>query len=183
VIKQADIQPGQSVLIYGASGSVGTFAVQLARHYGAEVTAVCSTGNLQMARSIGAEHVVDYTKEDFTQSGRRYDLILGISGYHPLSDYRRALSPQGIYVAVGGTSAQYFQALLLGPLLSMTGSKKLGSIGLAIPNQEDLAFLIELVEAGELLPVIDRCYPLSEVPEALRYFGQVHAQGKVVITI
>jgi NADPH:quinone reductase-like Zn-dependent oxidoreductase len=173
----------KKVLINGASGGVGTFAVQLARYYGAEVTAVCSTRNLQMVRSIGADHVVDYTKEDFTQSGRHYDLILGISGYHPLADYRRALSPQGIYISVGGTSAQYFQALLLGPLLSMTGSKKLGSIGLALPNQEDLAFLVELVETGEIVPVIDRCYPLNEVPEALRYFGEVHAQGKVVISV
>jgi len=180
---KGQIQSGQKVLINGASGGVGTFAVQIAKSFGAEVTGVCSTSKLDMVRSIGADHVIDYTREDFTKSGQRYDLILAAGGYHPISDYKRALSPEGIYVCAGGSMAQYFQALLMGPLISMTGSKKLGSIGLAKPNQKDFVFLIELVEAGKVVPVIDRRYPLSEVAEALRYYGEGHARGKVVITV
>ena len=180
---KGQIQPGHKVLINGASGGVGTFAVQIAKSFGADVTAVCSARNLEMARSIGADQVVDYTQEDFTQDGRRYDLILAANGYHPILDYRRALTPEGRYVCTGGTTAQYFQALILGPLLSMTGNKKMGSLGIANPNPEDLNYLIKLVEAGKVAPVIDRCYSLSEVPEALRYLGEAHARGKVVITI
>jgi len=176
------IQPGQMVLINGASGGVGTFAVQIAKSFGAEVTGVCSTRKLDMVRSIGADHVIDYTQEDFTQNGQRYDLILANAGDRSIFDYKRALSPEGIYVCTGGSLAQYFQATLLGPLISMTGSKKLGSM-LAKPNQKDYVFLIELFEAGKVVPVIDRCYPLSEVPEALRYYGEGHARGKVVITV
>jgi len=180
---KGQIQPGQKVLINGASGGVGTFAVQIAKSFGAEVTGVCSTRNLDMARSIGADHVIDYTQEDFTKSGQRYDLILAANGYHPISDYKRALSPKGIYVCSGGSMAQVFQAMLLGPLISMTGSKKMGSMGVAKPNKKDLVFMKELLEAGEVVPVIDRRYTLSEVPEALRYLEEGHAQGKVVITV
>ena len=176
------IQPGQKVLINGASGGVGTFAVQIAKSFGAEVTGVCSTRKLDMVRSIGADQVIDYTREDFTKSGQRYDLILATAGDRSIFDYKRALSPDGIYVCAGGSLAQYFQATLLGPLISMTGSKKLGSM-LGNPNQKDYVFLIELFEAGKVVPVIDRRYPLSEVPEALRYYGEGHAQGKVVITV
>jgi NADPH:quinone reductase-like Zn-dependent oxidoreductase len=175
------IQPGQKVLINGASGGVGTFAVQIAKSFGAEVTAVCSTGKMDMARSIGADQVIDYTKEDFTKSGRHYDLIFAANGYHPILDYRRALGPKGIYVMAGGTKAQTFQAMLLGPWISMARSKKLGGLSAKV-DQKDLVFIKELLEAGKVRPVIDRRYPLSEVPEALRYLGEGHAQGKVVIS-
>jgi NADPH:quinone reductase-like Zn-dependent oxidoreductase len=176
------IQPGQKVLINGASGGIGTFALQIAKSFGAEVTAVCSTRNLDMARSIGADHVIDYTKEDFTRSGQQYDLILAANGYHPISDYKRALSPVGIYVCTGGSLTQIFQSILLGSIMSNTGGKKLGN-SYKKPNKDDLIFMSELLEAGKVVPVIDRRYPLSEVPEALRYLGEVHARGKVVITM
>ena len=170
-------------MINGASGGVGSFAVQIAKSFGAEVTAVCSTGNLDLARSIGADQVIDYTEDDFCQNGQRYDLILGANGYHPIWDYRRALSPEGIYVQTGGSTAQIFQAMLLGPFISMAGSKKMGSLGVVKPTQEDLVLVKELLEAGKVVPVIDRRYPLSEVPDALRYLGEGHARGKVVITM
>lgn len=179
---KGQIQPGQKVLINGASGGVGTFAVQLAKHFGAEVTAVCSTGKVDMARAIGADHVIDYTQEDFTRSGRQYDLILAVNGFHSIFDYRRALSPRGIYVMTGGNTAQLFQALLLGPWLSMAGKQKMGALT-STPNQKDMLFLKGLLESGKLKPVIDRRYPLSEVPAAVRYVEQGHAKGKVVITV
>ena len=179
---KGEIQPGQKVLINGASGGVGTFALQIAKAFGAEVTAVCSTGKLEMVRAIGADHVIDYTQADFTQNGQRYDLILAANGYHSISDYKRALSPKGIYVMAGGSTAQMFQAMLLGPWISMTGSKKVRNF-LAGPNQKDLAFLKELFEAGKVVPVIDRWYPLSETAEAIRYLEAGHARGKVVITV
>jgi NADPH:quinone reductase-like Zn-dependent oxidoreductase len=179
---KGQIQPGQKVLINGASGGVGSFAVQIAKALGAEVTAVCSTKNLEMVRSIGADHVIDYTKEDFTQNGQHYDLILAANGYHPISDYRRALSPEGIYVATGGTMTQSLQATMIGPFISMTGSKTMGGM-MVKPNQNDLVFIKDLIEAGKVTPIIDRSYPLSEVAEAFRYIGTGHAQGKVVITI
>jgi NADPH:quinone reductase-like Zn-dependent oxidoreductase len=175
------ITKGQKVLIYGASGGIGTFAVQIAKYFGAEVTAVCSTSNLDIVRSIGADHAIDYTKEDFTKSGQRYDLILATAGYRSIFDYKRALSPRGIYVATGGSLAQTFQALLLGPWISITGSKKLSAL-LVKPNK-DLGFIKELIEAGKVKPVIDRRYPLSEVPEAFRYYAKGHTRGKVVITV
>jgi len=177
------VQPGQKVLINGASGGVGSFAVQLAKTFGAEVTAVCSTGNLDRARSIGADHVIDYTKEDFARNGQEYDLILATNGDRSISDYRRALSPRGIYVQTGGSMAQMSQAMLQGPWISMTGSKKMGNMGVAKPNQKDLMIMKELLEAGKVKPVIDRCYPLSEVADALRYLEEGHAHGKVVITV
>ena len=179
---EGHIQPGQKVLIQGASGGVGTFAVQLAKSFGAGVTAVCSTRNLEQARSLGADHVIDYTKEDFTKSGQQYDLILAANGYHPLSDYKRALTPRGIYVMAGGSMAQIFQAMLLGSWMSKTGGKKMGGIT-GKPNQGDLTFMKGLLEAGKVVPVIDRRYPLIETAEALRYLGEGHARGKIVITM
>jgi NADPH:quinone reductase-like Zn-dependent oxidoreductase len=177
------IQPGQKVLINGASGGVGSFAVQLAKSSGAEVTAVCSTRNVEMARSLGADHVIDYTQEDFTKNGKQYDLILATNGDRSISDYRRALSPKGIYVHTGGSVAQMSQAMIQGPWISMTGSQKMGSMGVAKPNQNDLVIMKELLEAGKVKPVIDRTYPLSEVADAIRYLEEGHALGKVVITV
>jgi len=176
------IQSGQKVLINGASGGVGTFAVQIAKSFGAEVTGVCSTKKVDFVRSIGADQVIDYTQDDFTQNGQSYDLILAVGGSHSIFDYKRALNPNGIYVCAGGSLAQYFQAAILGPLISMTGSKKLGAM-FSNPNQKDYEFLIELFEAGKVVPVIDRRFLLSEVPEALRYYGEGHSHGKVVITM
>ncbi len=176
------IQPGQKVLINGASGGVGTFAVQIAKSFGTEVTAVCSTKNLDMARSIGADHVIDYTKEDFTMNGQYYDLILAANGSRSMFDYRRALRPEGIFVLAGGSMAQLYQFLLLGPWLSMTGSRKMVNY-VAQPNQKDLTFVSGLLEAGKIVPVIDRRYPLSEVGGAIRYIEEEHARGKVVITM
>ena len=176
------IQPGQKVLINGASGGVGTFAVQIAKWFGADVTAVCSTGKMDMVRSLGADHMIDYTKEDFTRKEQRYNLIFAVNGYHPISAYKRALAPGGIYVMAGGSTAQIFQAMLLGPLMSMTGGKKMGGVA-AHPNRKDLDFIIELIEAGKVIPVIDRRYPLREVPDAIRYLEAGHARGKVVIII
>lgn len=179
---KAQIQPGQKVLINGASGGVGTFAVQIAKAFGAEVTAVCSTKNVDRMRSINADHVIDYSKEDFTQNGQQYDFILAANGYRPFADYKRALSPGGSYVMTGGTTAQMVEAMLLGPLSSMTENKKMGNV-MAKPDQENLAFMKGLLEAGKVKPVIDRCYPLSEVAEAIRYLEAGHAQGKVVIAV
>ena len=179
---KGQIKAGQKVLINGASGGVGTFAVQLAKSFGAEVTGVCSTGKVDMVRSLGADHVVDYTREDFTKTAQRYDLILAANGDRSIFDYQRALSPGGSYVTTGGSMTQLFQAMLLGPLMSMTGGKKMGNM-LARPDQKDLTFINELLESGQVAPVIDRRYPLSEVPEAVRYLEDGHAKGKVVITV
>ncbi len=162
-------------MIYGASGGIGTFAVQIAKYFGAEVTGVCSTGNVDLVRSLGADHVIDYTKEDFTKNGQQYDLILATAGYRSIFDYRRALSPRGIYVATGGAMAQIFQGILLGPLLS-TGGKKMGSM-LVEPNK-DLDFMRELIEAGRVKPVIDRCYPLHETAEASPVLWRGTCPGK-----
>ena len=177
------IQPGQKVLIQGASGGVGTFALQLAKSFGAEVTAVCSPRNLDMARSNGADHVIDYTKEDFTRNRQRYDLILAVNGYHSLLAYSRALLLQGTYVCAGGTLPQFFQAMLLGSLMSREGGRKMTSMGIAKVNQEDLVFLGQLLETGKIPPVIDRRYSLSDIVEAFRYVENTHAQGKVVIVV
>ncbi|NTU82365.1 MAG: NAD(P)-dependent alcohol dehydrogenase [Chloroflexales bacterium] len=176
------IQPEQKVVINGASGGVGTFAVQIAKSLGAEVTAVCSTRNVDRVRALGADHVIDYAHEDFTQGAQRYDLILAVNGYHALSAYRRVLTPTGTYVMSGGAGAQMFEAMLQGPWISMTGRQTMGSL-LAKPNHADLAFMKDLLEAGHVVPVIDRQYPLREVPEAIRYLEAGHAQGKVVITV
>ena len=174
------IQKGQKVLINGAGGGAGTFAVQLAKSFGAEVTGVDSTRKLDIMRSIGADHVIDYTKEDFTKNGQCYDLILDFAAYHSIFDYKRALNPKGIYAMVGGSMARMFQLVFLGPLISMTG-KKMGV--LLHKANKDLVFMKELFEAGKVVPVIDRRYPLGEVAEALRYFGEGQARGKVVITM
>lgn len=179
---KGNIQPGQKVLINGASGGVGTFAVQIAKALGAEVTAVCSTRNLDMARSLGADHVIDYTREDFTQNGQRYDLILAANGYHPISDYLRALTPGGIYVVAGGSMLQLFQAALHVRQNTKAGTQKTYVVSL-VQSPKDLVFLKELLESGNVVPVIDECYPLSKTAEAFRYFEKAHARGKVVITV
>lgn len=171
---------GQKVLIYGASGGVGTFSVQLARHFGAEVTAVCSTRKVELVRSLGADRVIDYTQGDFTSGGTRYDLILAVNGDRSIREYRRALRPNGTCVVVGGSLRQIFGAMLLGPLLG--GRQKIASLT-ARPSAADLGVLGELLEARKIAPVIDRSYRLSEVPETLQYLAEGRAKGKVVITM
>ena len=178
---KGQIQPGQKVLINGAGGGAGTFAVQIAKSFGAEVTGVDSTSKLDMMRSIGADHVIDYTQEDFTKNGQRYDRIVDMAAHHSTFDYKRALSPKGIYGVIGGSTPRILQTVFLGPWISLIGSKKMGLV-LHKPN-EGLAFMKELFEAGKVVPVIDRRYPLNEVPEAFRYFGEGQAKGKVVITV
>ena len=180
------IRPGQKVLIIGASGGVGTFAVQVAKSFGAEVTAVCSTRNMELVRSLGADAVIDYTQGDFTQSGQKYDLIFQLAGTSSPSHCRRVLTSKGTLVLSSGESDgrwigpvdRLVKAVVLSPFVS----QKLGSF-LAKPNKDDLQFLKKLIEAGKLMPVIDRTYPLSEVPEAIRYLEEGHARGKVVITV
>ena len=176
------IQAGQKILINGASGGVGTFAVQVAKSFGTEVTAVCGTRNVDRARSLGADHVIDYTREDFTRSGGHYDLIFAANGYHSLSAYKRALTPMGIYVMAGGSRTQIFQAMLMGSWMSEKGGRAMGGVS-AKRSQKDLTILKDLAEAGKIFPVIDRLYPFSEAAEALRYLGGGHARGKVVITV
>ncbi len=180
---KGQIQQGQKVLINGASGGTGTFAVQIAKSFGAEVTGVASTKKLDMVRSIGADKVIDYTQEDFTKSGQCYDLILDVASNRSILAYKRALSPKGIYVTAGGHLAALLQTVFLGPIISMIGSKKMGILVWKQMKKEDLDFLTELFEAGKVAPVIDRRFPLSEVAEALRYLEEGHAQGKVVITM
>ena len=177
------LQSGQKVLINGAGGGVGPFAVQIAKYFGAEVTGVDSAGKFDMLRSIGADHVIDYTQEDFTKNGQQYDLILDIAGYHSIFDYRRALSSKGIYTLVGGSRFIIFQALILGPLISLAGSKKMSLMAWKPNNKEDMEFIKELIESGKLAPIIDRRYPLNEVAKAFRYFEEGHPQGKIVITM
>jgi NADPH:quinone reductase-like Zn-dependent oxidoreductase len=177
-----NIQPGQRVLIQGASGGVGTFAVQIAKAFEAEVTAVCSTRNLEMVRSLGADHVIDYTKEDFTQNGQQYDLILAVNGYHPISDYLKALKPEGTYAVAGGSMAQLFQAASNRKRISKVGRQKTYVVSL-VQSQKDLNFIKELLESGKIMPVIDGYYPLSKTPEAFWYFEKEHPRGKVVISV
>jgi NADPH:quinone reductase-like Zn-dependent oxidoreductase len=181
---KGQIKPGSKVLVDGASGGVGTFAIQIAKSFGAEVTAVCSTGKVDAARSIGADHVIDYTQEDFTRSGLHYDLILGANAYHSIFDYRRALGPNGIYVGAGGkiSFAGMLEGMLLGPLLSLIGHKKtLGFI--AKICREDLDILKDRLETGKVVPVIDRRYPFSGLADAIRYLEEGHARGKVIIAL
>ena len=180
-LRQGGIRSGQKVLIYGASGGIGTFAVQIAKSFDTEVTGVCSTRNLDLVRSLGADHVIDYAVEDFTQNGEKYDLILATAGYRSLFDYKRALAPGGRYVATGGEMAQIFQPMLLGPWLS-SGGRKMSNLAMK-PNTEDLAFIKKLIEAGKVAPVIDKSYPLSELPEALQYYGESRSRGKVIVTM
>ena len=179
---KGQIQPEQKVLINGAGGGVGTFAVQIAKSLGAEVTGVDTATKLDMLSSIGADHVIDYTQEDFIRNGQYYDLILDVVAYRSIFDYRRALGPKGAYVIIGGSTATIFQAVFLGPLIAMTTGKKIGLL-LHQPSSRDLDVMKEFIESGKVVPVIDRRYPLSDVPEALRYFGEGHVKGKVVITV
>ena len=180
-LRHGRIERGQRVLIHGASGGVGTFAVQIAKAFATEVTAVCSTRNVDAVRSLGADHVVDYTRDDFAALGRRYDLILAANGDRSIWDYRRALAADGAYVMTGGSNRQLTHALLLGPLLSI-GRRKLRNM-IVKPSQSDLLFLKELCEAEKVRPAIDRRFALSEVPAAVRYVEEGRARGKVVITI
>ncbi len=181
---QGQIQAGQKVLVNGASGGVGTFAVQIAKSFGAEVTGVCSTRNLEMVRSIGADHVIDYTREDFTNNGQQYDLIYCAVGNRTITDYQRALKPQGVCVIAGFTRLRLlFEHMILGPRRSKVGGKRVGLMPTMNPNQLDLVFLKALLESGKVVPVIDRCYPLSETAEAIRYLETGRARGKVVITV
>jgi len=175
------VQPGQKVLFNGAGGGVGTFGVQIAKSFGADVTGVDSSSKLEMLRSIGADHVIDYVREDFTKNGQLYDLIIDVAAYRSTFDYKRALSPNGAYGVIGGSTPRFFQTEFLGRFITMTGNKKLRTVG-AKPN-EGLDFLVELFEAGKVVPVIDKLYPLSDVAEAFRYFGEGHVQGKIVITM
>jgi NADPH:quinone reductase-like Zn-dependent oxidoreductase len=178
------VQPGHRVLVNGASGNVGPFAVQIAKSFGAHVTGVCSTAKMEMVRALGADQVIDYTREDYTRSGQRYDWIVDVIGNRSLLACRRALNPGGVYVMVGGPTARIFAALLLGPLISLAGSRKAGLMLWWKPfNKDDVAFLVELIEAGKLAPVIDRHYPLAEVADALRYLKEGRARGKVIITV
>jgi NADPH:quinone reductase-like Zn-dependent oxidoreductase len=180
-LRKGRIQRAQRVLINGASGGVGTFAVQMAKTFGAEVTAVCSTKHVDIVRSIGADHVIDYTKDDFAMHGHRYDLILAANGDRSIWDYRRALSADGCYAMTGGSNRQLTDALLLGPLLSI-GRQQFGNV-LVKPNHADLLVLKELCESGKVRPVIDRRFRLTEVSSAVRYVEDGHARGKVVVTV
>ncbi len=179
--RKDELKAGQKVLINGAGGGAGSFAVQIAKSLGAEVTGVDSARKLDMMRLIGADHVIDYVEEDFTKNGQRYDLILDMAAHRSIFDYRRSLSSQGIYVMEGGSATRILQGALLGPLISMTGDKKMGLL-MHRPNK-DLDFIIELLVTDRVVPVVDRRYPLSEAADALRYFGAGNARGKVVITV
>jgi len=174
------VQPGQKVLINGASGGVGTFAVQIAKSFGAEVTGVCSTRNVDMVRSIGADHVIDYTIEDFTKGEKRYDLILDQVANHSLSDCRRALTLQGTHIPNSGNAGLGY---IVRALVTSLFVRRQGSTYVSLPKNEDLVVLKELIEAGKVTPVIDRTYPLGETPAAFRYLDEGHARGKVVITV
>jgi NADPH:quinone reductase-like Zn-dependent oxidoreductase len=177
---KAKVQPGQKVLINGASGGVGTFSVQIAKALGAEVTAVCSTRNVEMVRSIGADHVIDYTKEDFTHGSQRYDVILDNVASQSLSDLRRVIAPGGIVLPNSGHAGLGY---VIGASLSSMFVREQGQPFLAEPDHEDLAVLTGLIEDGKIMPVIDRTYPLSEARDAMAYMDQGHARGKVVITV
>ena len=178
---KGNIQKGQNVLIVGSSGGVGTFAVQLAKYFGAEVTAVCSTKNLEQTLALGADYTIDYTQEDFTKRDRRYDLILAINGNYPLFAYNRILNKNGIYVMVGGSLIQIIKSILFGKLMSL-GSKKMYSL-FAKSNQIDLEFIAKIVEGGKIKSVIEKQYPLDKTIDAMRYVSEGHAQGKVVIKV
>ncbi|MFO7663240.1 MAG: NAD(P)-dependent alcohol dehydrogenase [Chloroflexota bacterium] len=176
------IQAGQKVLIVGASGGVGSFAVQIAKVLGAEVTAVCSTSKMDQARALGATHVIDYTREDFTRNGQQYDVIFVANGNRSLGEFERALAPTGTLVIAGGGMRQLFQTLLLGPRKSRSGGKTYKNFT-AHTSADDLAILVDMVVAGEIKPPVDRSYPLAEAPEAMRYLGAGHAKGKVVVVV
>jgi len=183
-----NVQPGQKVLINGASGGVGTFAVQIAKIFGADVTGVCSTRNIDLVRSLGADHVIDYTKEDFTKGAERYDIIVDNVVNHSLSEFRRVLTPKGKYVMIGGGGAReqglfgMMTRTLQAKLLSKFVDQQMGWM-LAHPNQKDMATLADLMQSEKVKPVIDRTYKLAELPEAIRYLEEGHARGKVIITM
>jgi NADPH:quinone reductase-like Zn-dependent oxidoreductase len=179
-----NIQAGQTVLVNGGSGGVGSFAVQLAKAFGTEVTAVCSTRNVDMVRSLGADHIIDYTREDFTRNGQRYDLIFDAVGNHTIADYARALNPTGVCAVAGFTSLRLtFSVMLFGALVSRFRTKKIGMMPTVEPNKKDLITLNELLSAGKIAPIIDRCYPFAETAEAIRYLETSRARGKVVVTV
>jgi NADPH:quinone reductase-like Zn-dependent oxidoreductase len=171
------------VLVNGASGSVGPFAVQIAKAFGAHVTGVCSTNKMDLVRGLGADHVIDYTQEDYPQGGRRFDWIVDIAGNRSIVECRRALKPRGVYVMAGGSTRRIFTCLFLGPLISLVDRTSMGILWWKPFKKEDVGLLTELIEAGQIRLIIDRRYPLAEVPDALRYLDAGHARGKVVITI
>ena len=177
---KGQIQPGQKVLINGAGGGSGTFAIQLARLYGAEVTGVDNTEKLDFMRSLGADHVIDYSREDFTKNGKQSDFILDLIAYRSAFAYARALKPHGSYYAVGGSVATFLQFFLFGPWIRRKSGKRVRLLAVQ-RNRKDLESITELCSSGKIVPVIDKVYPLSEVPDALRYLGEGHARGKVVI--
>ena len=181
-LRKGNLQTGQKILINGASGGAGSFAVQMAKATGAEITGVCRTAKLDFVRSLGVDHVIDYTREDFTRNGQQYDLILDMMARHRISDYRRALAPKGAYVAVGGASFLMTRVILLGPLINLFSDRKIGLL-LHKPAAHDLEQIKSLFESGKVIPVIDKCFPLSEGIEAMRYFSEGRAKGKVVITV
>lgn len=176
------IQPGMKVLIHGASGGVGTYAVQIAKLLGAEVTAVCSTSKMAQARALGADHVIDYTKEDFSRNGQQYDLILAANGDRSLSDFERALAPTGVFVLAGGSTGQLLQAVLLGRFKSKANGKRFTNFTAHI-STDDLATLGEMVVAGQLQSSVDRCYPLEQGADAMRYLDGGHAKGKIIVVV
>jgi NADPH:quinone reductase-like Zn-dependent oxidoreductase len=177
------IQPGHQVLINGAGGGMGMFAVQIAKYYGAEVTAVDNTEKLGFLRKLGSYHVIDYTKEDYTKSGKLYDLVVDVAAHHSVFDHKRVLKPDGIFVMVGGARGSIFQTIFLGPLITIGQEKKIGLNPMKTDNKKDMKFLIKLFEEGKVKPVIDKRYSLSEVPDAYRYLEEGHAKGKLVITM
>jgi NADPH:quinone reductase-like Zn-dependent oxidoreductase len=179
---KGQLQAGQKVLITGASGGVGSFAVQIAKAFGAEVTATCSTGKMEMVRALGADHVIDYTREDVTKGGQRYDVILDVAAYRPFSDYRPVMSATGRYVLLGGAVSRILRALVTAPLASRRGGQMFVT-HTQNPDQATLVTLKEMIEAGKLKPVIDRCYPLTETPDAVRYLESRSVRGKIVIVV
>jgi NADPH:quinone reductase-like Zn-dependent oxidoreductase len=179
---KGQVKPGQKVLINGAGGGAGAFAVQLAKLHGAEVTAVDNTGKLEFLRSLGADHVIDYTRQDFTKTGKQYDLILDVIAHRSVFAYRRALKPNGTYFFVGGSVATLFQILLLGPWIKKSTGRNIRLLTVS-QNNKDLIAITELCEAGKVVPVIDRQYPFTQVQDAFRYVTEGHAKGKVVITL
>jgi NADPH:quinone reductase-like Zn-dependent oxidoreductase len=181
-LRKGRVEAGQRVLIDGASGGVGTFAIQIAQAHGADVTAVCSTRNVEIVRALGVSRVIDYRHEDFAGDGQRYDLILATNAYRPLSAYRRVLKPDGAYVMTGGGGVQILQAMLLGAFVSMASSQRIGNL-MAVAKKKDLVILKELLETGKIKPVIERTVALSNVPDAIRYIEEEHARGKVVVSI
>ncbi|MFX0087892.1 MAG: NAD(P)-dependent alcohol dehydrogenase, partial [Candidatus Hodarchaeota archaeon] len=176
-------KPGQNVLINGAGGGMGSFAVQIAKYFGAEVTGIDNSEKLDMLHSIGADHVIDYTQEDFTKSGKKYDLILDMQAHHSIFDYKRCLNPKGIYRMIGGSGKTILQVLFLGPFISLFGNKKISIAAWRSNKEEDVSCILELLETGKLVPIIDKSYTLSKAADAFRYFEEDHHKGKIVITM